>query len=44
MSNSRVLLAILDGWGIGQDASSDAISQANTPFMDHLWLIILIMS
>ena len=36
MSNSRVLLAILDGWGIGQDASSDAISQANTPFMDHL--------
>jgi 2,3-bisphosphoglycerate-independent phosphoglycerate mutase len=36
MSNSRVLLAILDGWGIGQDTSSDAISQANTPFMDHL--------
>lgn len=36
MSNSRVLLAILDGWGIGQDPSSDAISQANTPFMDHL--------
>ena len=36
MSNSRVLLAILDGWGIGQDVSSDAISQANTPFMDHL--------
>ena len=36
MSNSRVLLAILDGWGIGQDVTSDAISQANTPFMDHL--------
>jgi 2,3-bisphosphoglycerate-independent phosphoglycerate mutase len=36
MSNSRVLLAILDGWGIGQDVTSDAISQANTPFMDNL--------
>jgi 2,3-bisphosphoglycerate-independent phosphoglycerate mutase len=36
MSNSRVLLAILDGWGIGQDVTSDAISQAKTPFMDNL--------
>ncbi len=31
-----VLLAILDGWGIGRDEPGNAILQANTPVMDHL--------
>ena len=29
-------LIILDGWGIGNGTSSDAIAQSNTPFMDEL--------
>lgn len=29
-------LIILDGWGIGDKSSSDAIYHANTPFMDSL--------
>ena len=29
-------LLILDGWGIGDKSKSDAIFNANTPFMDHL--------
>ncbi len=29
-------LIILDGWGIGNQSKSDAIYQANTPFMDEL--------
>ena len=29
-------LIILDGWGIGDKSASDAISAANTPFMDSL--------
>jgi 2,3-bisphosphoglycerate-independent phosphoglycerate mutase len=33
----KVLLMILDGWGIAQDASVSAIDQANTPFMDSLY-------
>jgi 2,3-bisphosphoglycerate-independent phosphoglycerate mutase len=32
----RVLLMILDGWGIGNKAQSDIIHHANTPFMDYL--------
>lgn len=31
-----VLLAILDGWGIGRDEPGNAILQANTPVMDRL--------
>lgn len=31
-----VLLAILDGWGIGQDEPGNAILKANTPVMDRL--------
>ncbi len=30
-------LIILDGWGIGDQSASDAISVAQTPFMDSLW-------
>lgn len=33
----RVLLAILDGWGLGLKPSADAIAQAKTPFMDGLF-------
>ncbi len=33
---SKAALLILDGWGMGQVPSADAIAQANTPFMDQL--------
>ena len=32
----RVVLMILDGWGIGDKSVSDVIYNANTPFMDYL--------
>ncbi|MEL6389298.1 MAG: 2,3-bisphosphoglycerate-independent phosphoglycerate mutase [Bacteroidota bacterium] len=32
----KALLAILDGWGIGEHPESDAIRQANTPYVDEL--------
>ena len=32
----KVGLIILDGWGIGDRSKSDAIFNANTPFMDEL--------
>ncbi len=32
----RALLIILDGWGLGPDASVDALAQANTPHFDRL--------
>ncbi len=34
--NKKVLLMILDGWGITQDEDVSAIAQAKTPFMDSL--------
>ena len=33
---SKAMLVILDGWGIGQDPTVDAIAQADTPFYDNL--------
>ena len=36
MTNKAFLL-ILDGWGIGQKPSADAILHANTPYFDSLW-------
>lgn len=36
MNHSKAILLILDGWGIGKKDNSDAIYNANTPFMDHL--------
>lgn len=33
----KVILMILDGWGIGRKDYSDAIHQANTPFVDGLY-------
>ncbi|MEY4135257.1 MAG: hypothetical protein RL386_1607 [Bacteroidota bacterium] len=37
MQATRFLLAILDGWGFGQNPDADAIAKANTPCFDHLW-------
>jgi len=37
MNNQRVILLILDGWGIAKDPSRSAIDQANTPFIDSLY-------
>lgn len=34
---TKVLLMILDGWGIAQDKSVSAIDAAQTPFMDSLY-------
>lgn len=34
--NKKVLLMILDGWGITQNEEVSAIAKANTPFMDSL--------
>lgn len=34
--NRKFGLIILDGWGIGDGSLSDAIANANTPFMDEL--------
>ncbi len=37
MSEKKVFLVILDGWGIGKDPSRSAISMAKTPFVDGLY-------
>lgn len=34
--NKKVILLILDGWGITQDPAVSAIAQANTPYFDSL--------
>ena len=33
----KVALIILDGWGHGKNNESNAISKANTPFIDSLY-------
>ena len=35
--NKKVILMILDGWGITSDKEVSAISKANTPFVDSLY-------
>lgn len=37
MSSKRVILIIMDGWGLGKVASSDAIQHAKTPFVSSLY-------
>lgn len=37
MPQKQVILVIMDGWGIGQLPASDAVRQANTPFVDSLY-------
>ena len=36
--NKKVGLIILDGWGIGDQSSADAIYHSNTPYMDQVLL------
>lgn len=36
MAEQKVVLIILDGWGIGAGDRTDAIAQAHTPFIDSL--------
>ena len=36
--NKKVLLMILDGWGKSPDPKISAVDQANTPFVDSLYL------
>ena len=35
--NKKVILVIMDGWGLGKIASADAIQQANIPFVSSLY-------
>ncbi len=35
--NKKVILMILDGWGVTQDPKVSAIAQANTPYIDSLY-------
>jgi len=35
--SKKVLLMILDGWGLGTDPKVSAIAKANTPFVDSLY-------
>ena len=37
MPGKKVILVIMDGWGLGQVASSDAIQNANVPFTNSLY-------
>ena len=34
--NKKIILIILDGWGLGNKSKSDAISQGETPYFDSL--------
>lgn len=36
--NKKVILIIMDGWGLGKVPSADAIQQANVPFVSSLYL------
>jgi 2,3-bisphosphoglycerate-independent phosphoglycerate mutase len=35
--STKLALIILDGWGLGDGSKSDAIANANTPFVDSLY-------
>ena len=37
MSNRKIILIIMDGWGLGQVKSADAIQNANVPFVQSLY-------
>ena len=37
MSNKKVILVIMDGWGLGKIKSADAIQHARTPFVSSLY-------
>jgi len=38
MAGKKLILVIMDGWGLGKVASADAIQQANVPFTKSLYL------
>src|SRR6266481_1223870 len=37
MNAKKVILVIMDGWGLGKKKSSDAIQNANVPFVSSLY-------
>jgi 2,3-bisphosphoglycerate-independent phosphoglycerate mutase len=37
MPKAKVILVIMDGWGIGKVKSSDAIANAHVPFVSSLY-------
>jgi len=37
MISKRVMLIIMDGWGLGKIHKSDAIQHAKTPFVSSLY-------
>jgi 2,3-bisphosphoglycerate-independent phosphoglycerate mutase len=37
MANKKVILVIMDGWGLGKIKSADAIQHAKTPFVNSLY-------
>src|SRR3954451_24952414 len=37
MENKKVILIIMDGWGLGKIESADAIQNANVPFVSSLY-------
>ena len=37
MENKKIILAIMDGWGLGKVKSSDAIQNAHVPFVSSLY-------
>ncbi|GAC1428360.1 MAG: 2,3-bisphosphoglycerate-independent phosphoglycerate mutase [Chitinophagaceae bacterium] len=37
MEKKKVILLIMDGWGLGRKKSADAIQNANTPFVNSLY-------
>ncbi len=37
MNNKKVILIIMDGWGLGKVKNSDAIQNANVPFVSSLY-------
>src|SRR3954467_8025522 len=37
MENKKVILIIMDGWGLGKVKSADAIQNANVPFVSSLY-------
>jgi 2,3-bisphosphoglycerate-independent phosphoglycerate mutase len=38
MAQKKVILVIMDGWGLGKVASSDAIQHSNAPFVKSLYI------
>jgi 2,3-bisphosphoglycerate-independent phosphoglycerate mutase len=37
MAAKKVILIIMDGWGLGKVASADAVQHAKTPFVSSLY-------